>query len=337
MGRPGQWPRMKSPPPGRHRRGERQPREELRDTLLDTAREVVKEEGIETGTSNLTFKRVFDRVEKATGRRLTNASVIGRIWRNQAEFQADVLMAIARDETRPEVDHDAPSGERGARTGSTSGHLMARLLARRELCRIGGGASGSAIADSRNWSLWISVLTIATTNADLDQRERIGLALAEGYESVTAFWEGIYRWLMDYLGFRPRRPMTVRQFTMAVTALSEGCWFGNMSMVPLPRSSFRLGAMATWIRGGRSCVGWMLSSISSSSPTLTSPHLLWRPDRTHSPATLSRTGDAPSTRSPRRCRRAVRRDPPRCGCGDRPHRRHRRAGLSIRRRPPESG
>jgi len=224
--------------PWKARRGERQPREELRDTLLDAAREVVQEEGIETGTSNLTFKRVFDRVEKATGRRLTNASVIGRIWRNQAEFQADVLMAIARDETRPEVDQTLRAVSEVLNRVDL-GSPDARLLARRELCRIGGGASSSAIADSRNWSLWISVLTIATTNADLDQRERIGLALAEGYESVTAFWEGIYRWLMDYLGFRPRRPMTVRQFTMAVTALSEGCSLrehvdGSIAPIVLP-------------------------------------------------------------------------------------------------------
>ena len=73
-------------------------------------------------------------------------------------------------------------------------------LAPAEHCRIGGGASSSAIADSQNWSLWIGVLTIATTNSDIDQRERIGLALTEGDESVTSFWEGIYRWLMEYLG-----------------------------------------------------------------------------------------------------------------------------------------
>lgn len=224
--------------PWKERRAERQSRETLRDTLLDAAREVVQEEGIETGTSNLTFKRIFDRVETQTGRRLTNASVIGRIWRNQAEFQADVLMAIARDETRPEVDRTLQAVSE-VLSRVDLGSPEARLGARRELCRIGGGASSSAIADSQNWSLWISVLTIATTTSDIDQRERIGLALAEGYESVTSFWEGIYRWLMEYLGFRPRRPMTVRQFTMAVTAMSEGCSLrehvdGSIAPIVLP-------------------------------------------------------------------------------------------------------
>ena len=207
--------------PWKERRGERQSREELRDILLKAAREVVEQEGIETGTSNLTFKRVFDRVERGTGRHLTNASVIGRIWTNQAEFQADVLMAIARDESRPEVDQTLRAVS-DVLNQVDLGSPESRLRAQRELCRVGGGANSTAIADSQNWSLSISVLTIATTNSDLEQRERIGTALAEGYESVTSFWEGIYGWLMNFLGFRIREPMTVRQFTMAVTALSEG-------------------------------------------------------------------------------------------------------------------
>ena len=38
-----------------------------------------------------------------TGIQVTNASVIGRIWENQAEFQADVLAAVANDQSRPEL------------------------------------------------------------------------------------------------------------------------------------------------------------------------------------------------------------------------------------------
>jgi hypothetical protein len=70
--------------------------------------------------------------------------------------------------------------------------------------------------------LWISVLTIATTTSHPEQRQRIGAALAEGYESVTEFWERIYGWLTEFLGLRMREPRTIRQFTVAVTALSEG-------------------------------------------------------------------------------------------------------------------
>ena len=62
-----------------NQRTRRQTREELRSTLLEAGRQILLEEGLESGSRNLTFKRVFDRVERTTGTRLTNASVIKRI------------------------------------------------------------------------------------------------------------------------------------------------------------------------------------------------------------------------------------------------------------------
>src|ERR1700683_5512196 len=84
-------------------------REELRATLLAAGQEILHEEGLETGSSNLTFKRVFERVEQESGLRLTNASVIRRVWENQADFQAYVLVAIAHDQARPEIDVTVPA------------------------------------------------------------------------------------------------------------------------------------------------------------------------------------------------------------------------------------
>jgi len=68
----------------------------LRATLVEEGRAILLAEGLEAGSRNLTFKRVFDRVEAKSGLRITNASVIKRIWENQADFQADVLVTIAR-------------------------------------------------------------------------------------------------------------------------------------------------------------------------------------------------------------------------------------------------
>ena len=82
-------------------RNQRRSRGELHDILLQEGREILTDEGLETGSSNLTFKRVFDRIEARSGDRITNASVIRRIWDNQADFQTDVLVSIAEDEARP--------------------------------------------------------------------------------------------------------------------------------------------------------------------------------------------------------------------------------------------
>ena len=70
-------------------------RESIRALLLETGRRLLVEEGLGTGVDTLTFKRVFERVEADTGRRLSNASVIRRVWENQADYQADVLATIA--------------------------------------------------------------------------------------------------------------------------------------------------------------------------------------------------------------------------------------------------
>lgn len=189
--------------------------------MLDTGRAILQEEGIETASNNLTFKRVFDRVERTTGRQLTNASVIKRVWENQSDYQADVLVEIAHDEQRPEVEGTLKVvAEVLDDVDLTT--VDGRLWGMSEICRVAGGASRQLIADSTSWPLWISVVTIATTNSNEDQKERMCTALAESYRSVAEYWEGIYRGMIDHLGLRLRAPRTLLQFSQAVTSLSEG-------------------------------------------------------------------------------------------------------------------
>jgi hypothetical protein len=174
-----------------------------------------------TASTNFTFARVFEHVESRTGRRVTNASVIRRIWENQAEYQADVLVSLARDQRRPEIEQTLRA------LGSVLEEVDlqsvdSRCHALHELCRVGGGASSRAIASSPYWSLWVSMQVIAITSSQSDQRGRMVDAVSESYDSVTDFWEANYLVLTEYLGFRVRAPRTVRQFTIAVTALTDG-------------------------------------------------------------------------------------------------------------------
>jgi len=193
----------------------------MRTRLVEEGREILLTEGLEAGSSNLTFKRVFERVEAKTGVRITNASVIKRIWENQADFQADVLVTIARDEAR----RAQGSGQRviamlGALDMATP---ESRTQALREVCRVEGNASSSAIDQSTNWPLWISVVAMATTTANLEIQARIKAALADGYLSVTKFWSENFIALIDVLGLRIRHPWSMDQFSMAAIAYAEGC------------------------------------------------------------------------------------------------------------------
>ena len=196
-------------------------RGELRTTLLEAGREILLEEGLDTDSSNLTFKRVFERVERRKGVRITNASVIRRVWQNQADFQADVLVAIAHDEERPEAE----------RTIHALLALFERLdlstadgrdSAIEEVCRIGGEASNTAIADSTSFSLWISVMAMATATAMPDERRRVQDALSGAYVTVDKFWGEVFAGLAGLLGLRIRQPLTLAQFVKSVSALNEG-------------------------------------------------------------------------------------------------------------------
>jgi len=190
--------------------------------LLEAGREILLEEGLDTGSSNLTFKRVFERVERTSGLRLTNASVIKRVWENQADFQADVLVAIAHDEARPET--STPMGALAALFEDLDlSTAEARAHAMREVCRVGGSASSEALAVSTSWPLWINTVAMATATNLSEERRRIRAALLEGYEVVTRFWEEIFEGLVAALGFRMRQPWTMRQYTVAVTSYSQGC------------------------------------------------------------------------------------------------------------------
>ena len=194
--------------------------------LLEAAQAMLREEGLGVGTDALTFKRVFERVERDTGLRLTNASVIKRIWENQADYQTDVLLGIAADEGLGEIEETFTALVPALEVLDVS-TPEARWEALRELCRVGGNANIAALGESDNWSLWFSVWSQATTGEITEQKKALQAALLRGYESVTEMYEETYQALVDLLGLRVRAGLTIRQFTIAVGALAEGCTLRN--------------------------------------------------------------------------------------------------------------
>ncbi len=195
-------------------------REELRSLLLDAGRTLLREEGLGTGAESLTFKRVFDRVEAETGIRLTNASIIRRVWENQAEFQSDVVVTIAGDEGLPELEETLAAIDPLV-AGMDVSTPEARIRGMRELIRVAGAVNIEALRRSPNWSTWIGVWSLTTATA-YPERDRVVSALAASYEALTAGYEEVYASLMTLLGLRPRNGLTLRQFTIAAGALAEG-------------------------------------------------------------------------------------------------------------------
>jgi hypothetical protein len=170
---------------------------------------------------NITFKRVCDRVRVRTGIQVTNGSVIGRIWENQAEFQADVLVAVANDQSRPELglifNALAPLLEEADLSTPES-----RARVAQQVCRVGGEANAIATAESPNYPLWMNVVATAITTPHPEQRDRILLPLSEGYTSFTKMWDDTFGALAALLGLRIRRDADMSQFVMVLVALDQG-------------------------------------------------------------------------------------------------------------------
>jgi hypothetical protein len=184
---------------------------------------ILREEGLGIAVRDLTFKRVLDRVEADTGIRVTNASVIRRVWEHQADFQADVLAAVAA------------AGDSTGELGATAEALRtvlgaldvsspdARLRSLREVCRVAGVAAFRTLVESAQWSLWVGVWVLGATTQPSPDDRRIRDALVEGYLRGTDLWMGVHGAVLPLLGLRPRAPLTLRQFTVSTGALVEGC------------------------------------------------------------------------------------------------------------------
>jgi hypothetical protein len=206
----------------------KQSREALRSLLLGTGRTVLLEEGLGTRADTLTFKRIFERIEEDTGVRLSNASIIRRVWENQADYQADVLASVAAEEGLGTFDRTIAALVPLIESLDVS-TPEARERSLREVCRLGGGANILALLESPNWSLWIAVWSLATTEPVHDTQrpaeyqKRIRVALLEGYDGFTARWEDAYRGLASFLGMRIKAPLTFGQLSVTVGALAEGC------------------------------------------------------------------------------------------------------------------
>ncbi len=200
----------------------RQSRDELRSLLLAAGQSILLEEGLGTVADALNFKRAFDWVEAETGIKLANASVIGRVWENQADYQTDVLVELASHTNRsnvPEVAEVVTTvlAECDLSTAATRAATLS------EVCRLVGEALGDALRRSTSWSVWINLWAMAAISELPERHERVFAALRQSYDHISQQGEEAFGGLMTVLGYRPKEPLTVPQFLNAAGALAEGC------------------------------------------------------------------------------------------------------------------
>ena len=182
---------------------------------------ILAEEGLRTG-ADLTFKRVFARVEADTGIRLTNASVIRRVWIDQADFQSEIMARVVAGTN--EV------GQLGAALDllapllvtfdlTTPGSRWAALV---EITRLAGEVAIRSRVGTRNWELWVGVWVVTVTNPGNKSDPKLRQALADGLEETGEAWDQLFEAIMDRLGLRLRQGLTLRQLTESTGAMAAG-------------------------------------------------------------------------------------------------------------------
>jgi len=226
----------------------RHSKEQIRALLLAAGRSIILEEGLGSGADSLTFKRAFARVEADAGVKLTNASVIRRVWENLDDYQTDVLVDLASDTSRSNVSEVADTVAEVLAASDLS-TATSRAAALSELCRVVGAALPDALRRSASWSVWINVWTMATSSDLPDRHQRVLSALMEGYDAINEEGEEAFGDLMTLFGYRIKEPLTVSQFLNAVGALSEGCSLRDRvdtKMLGIVRPTGAHGEDQTW-------------------------------------------------------------------------------------------
>ncbi len=200
----------------------RRSRTELRALLIGAGLAVLREEGLGTGAEGLTFKRVFDDIAANEGIRVTNASVIGRIWQNLAEYQGAVLAVVAAEEVT-DLEHGAAAAAILTMEGVDRSTQEGRRVALRELLRVTAESIMDSMATSRRWSVVIGAWALNSGSRVTTDSEPIHRALARGFALTDARSVTTTESLMDFLGFRLRPPLQVDQYISAQVALVNGC------------------------------------------------------------------------------------------------------------------
>jgi len=200
-------------------------RAELRDLVLNAGTALLLDEGIRCGIDQITFSRVFDRVEETTGRRITRASVYDRLWESQTAFQWDVLATI--------VEQASPVHERtGARLRAVVRDAELTTAAGRRrglegLCHAAVDEHISdALEDPHNRVVLAAMAAIASAHPDpaLDPPHvaRVRAAAQAYLDEQRRYYTELYLDLGYYLGWRLRDPLTLEQLVLMVHAVGDG-------------------------------------------------------------------------------------------------------------------
>jgi len=243
--------------------------------LIDAAVELVLRDGSILLGGLPTLKQVFDHLDSTRSITITYASVLGRVWASQEEFQTEVVATLARDDSSTEAAETVlkmiavvEAADRSTQEG--------RWKAIQDLSRVIGENSLDDLVNSSTWPTWIGIwATCSPARGRKIRDERVIEALGASYEGLAEHYTFVFDDIMDSLGFRMKNPYETRHLAVAVTSLAEGCalrdGFDPTTLRGIPRPTGANEAMEGWTLFG---IG-----IESLCRHMIEPIPRWRPPR----------------------------------------------------------
>ena len=196
-------------------------RDELRELLIAVGLDLLIDEGLALGTERVTFKRVFDRAAVTRGVRVTNASVIGRIWDDMAEFQADVLAAALQND---DVDgqEETIRAAAGVVTAADLTTFEGRRAAAVEVIRVACAAHLDAVTGARKADVSIGLRGLSASRLPTEEGSPTAIRVRQAYEEFATRWDFVFEQTFAVIGIRLRPGLTIRQLSMLAISLIEG-------------------------------------------------------------------------------------------------------------------
>ena len=205
----------------------RRSRAELRELVLDAAVDLLHLEGVKVEPAAITYASVFAHLERTKGIRVTRASVHERIWRNQNDFQLEVLQRAA---IYGSTGIEAAIGPALAviEAESDTDHTVWQKCS--EVVRSTAMLGQEASEANGRYFEWLGLTLSLAAARDLSDEQQAALqdAVRQSYGRMTEELVLNYRMLISALGLRLRPGLFEDEnaawdtLTRLGTALSEG-------------------------------------------------------------------------------------------------------------------
>ena len=189
--------------------------------MIEVGLDLLIEEGLARGTERLTFKRVFDRAADERGVRVSNASVIGRIWVDMADYQADVLAAALRHDDQEGLEDTILAAAHVVATAdlaTTAGRRAAAV----EVIRVAADAHIESLIRSRKADINLGLRGLAASRLPTEEGTVTATSIRRSYEEFASRWDFVFAQTFAVLGIRMRPGFSVRQLSMLAVSLTEG-------------------------------------------------------------------------------------------------------------------